>query len=454
MKNGNPLNESFLAILDECLPLGNRTRVLLAVSGGVDSVVMTELFMRAGLECAIAHCNFQLRGDESEEDEYFVRNLASLHGIPFFVKHFETREYADRNRLSIQMAARELRYAWFEQLRQEQHYDLVALAHNRSDQVETLLLNLSRGTGIRGLTGMETLQDKLFRPLLFAGRAEINQFARENSLSYREDSSNSETYYTRNRIRHRIINEFTEMNPRFEESMLEGIKKFRDYEALILAYMDQIRQELLILREGFTEIALDRLARYPATRTILYEILKEFRFSSSQCDEIAASLDGPPGKQYLSQDHRLIRDRDRLIITSRKEEEDRIYYIDEGTREITEPVRLSFRLLEKGPDFEIPSDPGTACIDFSMVSFPMMLRRWRKGDYFFPFGMTGMKKVSDFFIDRKYSLLEKEQAWILAVGDQIVWIVGDRIDNRFRITSGTREVLEITWKPDREHEES
>lgn len=420
-------------------------RIILAVSGGVDSVVMAHLFMQTGIKYGIAHCNFMLRGKEADEDEFFVKTLASLYGVPFFSEHFETRQYAEEKRLSIQMAARELRYAWFEQLCRENRYDLIALAHNRSDQVETLLINLARGTGIRGMTGMKVLQGNLFRPLLFAGRKDILHYARENNLSYREDSSNLETYYTRNRIRHHIIPEFTEMNPRFEETMVENIERFTETEEIFLYGLEMIRKRLLFHQGDRYLIKLDELMKTPAPRTVLHELLKEFRFSPAQADDVFQALSASPGKQFLSHTHRLIKDRETLILVPCQKPEKEVYYIEEGTIKVEEPIHLSLRMLERTPEYTIPSDPDIACVDRDLITFPLILRKWKKGDYFYPFGMNALKKLSDFFIDRKYSLLDKEQTWILAMGDRIIWIVGDRIDNRFRITGETKRILEITY---------
>ncbi|MGC9470475.1 MAG: tRNA lysidine(34) synthetase TilS [Bacteroidales bacterium] len=437
--------ESFIKTIRRHLPVTTR-RIMLAVSGGVDSVVMTHLFMQTDLKCGIAHCNFMLREKEADEDEFFVKTLASMYGVPFFSEHFETRQYAGENRLSVQMAARQLRYAWFEQLCRENRYDLVALAHNRSDQVETLLINLARGTGIRGMTGMKVLQGNLFRPLLFAGRKEILQYARNHNLSFREDSSNQETYYTRNRIRHYIIPEFTEMNPRFEETMVENIERFTETEELFLYSLEIIRKRLLVQQGDRSMIKLDELMKTPATRTVLHELLKEFHFSPAQADDVFHALSSSPGKQFHSHTHRLIKDREALILVPRQEEdeEQEMYYIEEGTGTLEEPIRISFRTLENTPGYTIPSDPDIACVDRDLITFPLILRKWKKGDYFYPFGMNALKKLSDFFIDRKYSLVDKEKTWILAMGDRIIWIVGDRIDHRFRITGETKRILEIT----------
>lgn len=436
--------KSFLETIHRYLPPNTR-RLLLAVSGGVDSVVMTHLFMQTGLTCGIAHCHFMLREKEADEDEFFVKTLASLYGVPFFSKHFETRQYAEKNRLSVQMAARELRYEWFGRLCRENRYDLIALAHTRSDQVETLLINLARGTGIRGMTGMKVLQGNLFRPLLFAGRKEIMQYARDHKLSFREDSSNRETYYTRNRIRHHIIPEFMEMNPRFEETMLENIERFTETEEIFLYGLEMIRKRLLVQQGDHHLIKLDELMKTPAPRTVLHELLKEFRFSPAQAEDVFHAISSSPGKQFHSHTHRLIKDRETLILVPSQEPEKEVYYIEEGTIKVEEPIRLSLRMLEKTPEYSIPSDPDIACMDRDLITFPLILRKWKKGDYFYPFGMNALKKLSDFFIDRKYSLLDKEKTWILAMGDRIIWIVGDRIDNRFRITGETKRILEITY---------
>ena len=436
---------AFQSYVTHSLGLGSQENILLAVSGGIDSVVMADLFIRSGFHCAFAHCNFGLRGEESEGDEYFVRNLASVKGIPCFTRRFNTEEYAAAHKISIQMAARELRYAWFEQLRKEKTFRRVAVAHTRSDQIETFLINLSRGTGIRGLTGMQAVAGNLIRPVLFAGRTDIQAYARSQQLPYREDASNQEVYYTRNRIRHLIIPGFQELNPRFEQTLEDNIRKLKEVEEVFLDAVEQAK-ELLVNRAGdHVWIDLNGLNNRAAPATLLFEILKDYHFSSPQAQDIFASLTGSPGKQFFSPTNRLIRDRDRLIITPCEEECERIYYIEEEIGMINEPLRLAFRIVENSPGNEFPRNRDIACLDYGLVSFPLIIRKWRKGDYFHPLGMEGMKKLSDFFIDRKYSLLEKEKAWLLAMGDRILWIIGERIDHQFRVTEDTSRILQIGY---------
>ena len=418
-------------------------KILLTVSGGIDSVVMLDLFIRAGYNCAIAHCNFGLRGTESDGDEDLVRQLAYKYGVKFFCKRFNTEEYAEDESISIQMAARKLRYDWFEKVRKSHPYDLIATAHNQDDVLETFFINLSRGSGIRGLTGIKVISGKIIRPLLFAPRSLIETYANECSLSFREDSSNASEKYIRNKIRHKILPLFENINPGFRNTMMETIQKLRDTEAI---YSDEInlrRNEIITTREDLVSISLDLLRNLSQRKTYLFEFLSEYHFTPKQIIDIDDSINATSGKQFFSTTHRLVKDRSKLIITPIGDEEYRKFYIAEGTNQIFEPVHLEFIVIEHTPGFRIPPESSIACLDYDLLTFPLLIRKWQSGDYFHPLGMKHRKKLSDFLVDQKISIVEKENIWLLLNNEDIVWLINHRIDERYKITSKTRQVFMI-----------
>ena len=422
-------------------------RILLAVSGGIDSMVMARLMTAAGYDCGIAHCNFSLRGQESDDDETFVRAWAAGRDLPFYFVRFDTKAYAAERSLSVQMAARDLRYAWFRETARAEGYDRIALAHNRNDVAETFLINLSRGTGLRGLTGIPPRRGLLIRPLLFARRDEIEAYARTEGIAWREDSSNRSVRYTRNKIRHEILPAFEELNPSFVDTLAATATRLSATEEVFEKYLDELRPQLLLGQGDRRLIPLEKLRRAPARAAILFELLSPLGFSPATTGQILRSLDSPPGRQFFSPTHRLLKDRDFLIITplTGREEQERRYYIEEGMTGLSEPLRLHITPLTRNDTFVIPRDPAVAAIDYDKLSWPLVLRRWQPGDYFRPLGMEGMKKLSDFFIDEKVPRDEKEKIWLISEGDRIVWIPGMRLDDRYKITEKTKKILRIEW---------
>ena len=416
-------------------------KILLGVSGGVDSVVMLHLLVRAGYEAGVAHCNFQLRGKESEEEHEFVVWLAEHYNIPFFVKKFDTLQYASEQGISIQMAARGLRFEWFEQLRRTHRYDYIGIAHNKNDKVETALINLARGTGLKGVTGIKPKSEFIVRPLLFAGRKDILHYCHQEKLSYREDSSNQTTKYSRNRIRHEIIPEFQKINPQFLDRMDKNLDRFRSAYILFESMMSEIKERLLIKQRNDWAINFKLLKEYPENYTILYELLKPFGFSADVVSDVFSSLGSESGKTFYSDNYKVVKDRSKLIITSLEAPEPKRYYIDRENSKIETPVTLIFNVKNLDEAFRIPADPNVACIDYDLVEFPLILRKWQPGDFFRPLGFGHYKKISDFFIDNKYSLVDKEQTWLLTSGEQIVWVIGARLDDRYKITKQTRQAL-------------
>jgi len=438
-------------MLDNCQRYINRyslfaetDRILLAVSGGLDSVVLLDLLTKAGYACGIAHCNFALRAEESDLDEEFVINLAEEKGLPVYVRRFETEEYARLNGLSVQMAARKLRYDFFEETRQKYDYSYISLAHHKDDIVETFLINISRGTGIRGISGIKPKSGKLVRPLLFAGRHEIQDYADSVRLMYREDSSNATTRYVRNKIRHQILPVFRQINPRFNETVIENIDRFYEAQMIYQEAIEAVRNNLVINNpDGSSGIKIGELLKLHNQRTYLFELLKPFGFNEDETAEIVQSLTSGSGKQFFSATHRLVKDRHLLLISDLSVTAEELFYIERGTKEINEPIRLQFTYLENSGTPSLNKQSDIAFLDAGILDFPLVLRKWKQGEYFRPFGMKEFKKLSDFFIDQKMSIPEKEDTWILDSGGRIAWIVGKRIDDRFRVTPGTSVILKI-----------
>jgi tRNA(Ile)-lysidine synthase len=418
-------------------------KILLGISGGLDSMVMLSLFQKSGYEIAVAHCNFGLRGQESDTDQFFVAEHCKQNNLPFHSKLFETKNYAREHGISLQMAARDLRYSWFGQLTDENMYSQIAVAHNKNDLAETFLINLIRGTGIRGMTGIGAKTGRIMRPLLFASRKEILDYAIAHELKFREDSSNIETKYKRNRIRHRIIPEFEAISPGFVDTLYETSKRIKDIESIYTGTVTKKLDEICDITSLGYQIRIDSLLSLSPLPPYMFELLRRWDFPGELVPDIISSLTGPSGKQFFSPSHRLVKDRDYLIITPADTDPPGRFYIEEGQTAITRPVEMIITSTPKDAGFVIPARPEVACLDLDLLHFPLILRKWQKGDYFQPLGMNGLKKLSDFFIDEKFSIIEKERTWILASGNKVVWVAGHRIDNRFRITGRTRNILTL-----------
>jgi tRNA(Ile)-lysidine synthase len=416
-------------------------KVLLTVSGGVDSMVMTELFRQSEYNFSVAHCNFQLRGEESDGDEIFVREYCKKHNIPIFVKHFNTKEYAVENGISIQMAARDLRYEWFEELCDSEGFECYATAHHKDDEIETFFINLMRGTGIAGLHGILPRQGRVIRPLLFAGRYEIEEYAKKINLKFREDSSNSEVKYLRNSIRHRLLPVLKEIHPGYIDTLTGNIERLRETEKIYRKEIERVKKEILVSENNLIKISIPGLENIETPKILLFEILSEYGFNGSQVEDIFKSIDSVSGKSFYSGTHILIKDRNEFIISQLKDNDEIYESIYSETTSVSKPVEIKIRTIKKDAGFKINKDSSFAYLDKEKLSFPLKIRKWMKGDFFYPLGMTSKKKVSDFFIDEKISVIEKKNSFILVSGDDIVWIIGYRIDNRFKISEDTKEVL-------------
>jgi len=438
--------EQFKSYLDEQGISSFGNGIILAVSGGIDSVVMAHLFQMSGYNCAIAHCNFQLRGSDSDADEAFVSSLASFLEMPMFVKRFNVEERMKEKGISVQMAARELRYDWFEELIKENSYEYLATAHNKNDSVETFFLNLSRGTGIRGLTGIPAKKGHIMRPLLFASRKEILAFSYQHSIEFREDASNLETKYRRNKIRHDVIPVMEQVNPGFIETMWDNMSRLGEIQDIFLHAVEQTRKGLFLNEMGRIGIEIEQLKLLSPLSTWLYELFSPYGFTRSQCEGIEKIMDAEPGRRSISTTHQLFKDRDKLILVELGQSAFERYYLDSPEKHSSLPFPMDIEVLERSELEKIPDDQNIACLDCDEILFPLTIRHWQHGDYFFPLGMDQSKKLSDFFVDNKIPVPEKQQTWIMASGKKIVWIMGHRIDHRFRITEKTTRILILRFQ--------
>lgn len=437
------MREAFRDYIREHTLFNPEDQILLAISGGIDSMVMADLFLKENIPVAAAHCNFLLRGKESDDDESFVEAFCLERGLKMHVERFETEKHARDRGISIQMAARHLRYSWFEEIRRSFEYQYVALAHNLDDVIETFFINLSRGTGVRGLTGIKPKTGKIIRPLLFATREVILSYCNEQQIRFREDSSNKTVKYSRNRIRHHVIPEFLTINPSFRKNMLETISNLNDVDQVYREAVEHRKSEVVQEIQEKVLINISALKTLQPAATYLYEFIRPYHFPKQIVADIMACLDGTAGKQFFSPTHRLLKDREELIITELPDHERELFYIEEDVIHISQPIPVSFTKSDVPDKLQFPTDKRIACIDLDRVNFPLILRKWRKGDYFQPLGMTDIKKVSDFFVDNKFSIHDKENTWILTSGNKIIWIMGHRIDERFKITGQSTRMLVV-----------
>ncbi|ALM47639.1 potassium ABC transporter ATPase [Flavobacterium psychrophilum] len=421
------------------LPFLKEKKLLIAVSGGIDSVVLVHLLKQLDYDITIAHCNFNLRGSESDGDEAFIRNYASENGIKILVTSFKTKSFAKDNKLSIQVAARQLRYVWFDQLLEEYSLDYLLTAHHLDDNIETFLINFTRGTGVEGLTGIPQQNDRIVRPLLPFTRNQIEFYAKKNNIQWREDSSNASGKYLRNKLRHDIVPKLKSLNPAFTDSFQQTLQNLQQtaslaHDAAILVY-----QQVVSEKEGQKHISIEQLKRLPNYKAYLYQWLTSFGFTA--WDDIYALVDAQSGKQVYSQGYRLLKDREMLILEPLKPADRQVYEIKEGITEITEPLAMKFELTNQ---ISTDSTKNTVFVNNNLIKFPLFVRKWQEGDYFYPLGMNGQKKkVSKYFKDEKLSLSEKEDTWLLCSGNEIVWVIGRRADNRYKIRNTTDTILKI-----------
>ena len=436
--------EKFKKNIEEKKLCNPEDKLLLAVSGGIDSMAMLQLFLSAGYSPGVAHCNFKLRADESNADEAFVISYTQKHQIPLHLKSFDTRKFAGDQDYSLQMAARELRYQWFEDICELHGYNHIAIAHNKNDVLETFFINLTRGAGIHGLTGIKEKQGKIIRPLLFAFRKEIEDYCRLNNIPFCEDSSNRSVKYTRNFIRHKILPLFQKINPSFDETLSRNIQNLRDTEMVLNEKISKEKRKVMQEKNGRAYIHIEKIKKLQPLNIYLFEFIREFGFPPEMIPDIIKSLDGIPGKQFKSEKYRLIRDRKHLIIFKHQNGNEKEVFIEPNTKSISSPVKLKFQSYPKNKNFNIAKKNEIATLDYDKLDFPLIIRKWKHGDSFYPLGMKNRKKLSDFFVDQKVSLMEKEQTLVIESKGKIAWIAGKRIDDRFKITKKTRNIFEIT----------
>lgn len=402
------------------------SNILVALSGGADSVALLCILHAAGYHCEAAHCNFHLRGEESNRDEQFVRQLCKKYEIRLHTVDFDTARYATENHISIEMAARELRYNWFEEVRTKCQADVIAVAHHQDDSVETILLNLIRGTGITGLLGIRPRNGAIVRPLLCINREEILHYLQSIGQDYVTDSTNLEDEYTRNKIRLNVLPLMQTINPSVKNSLIETSNYLNDVSAIYNIYIEEAKTRITT-SEG---IRIRQLLKEPAPEALLFEILHPLGFNSAQIKDIANSLHGQPGKQFSSKEWRVIKDRELLLLEKAQ---------SENKEEL--PFLIIKEEKEYTPDFLIPREKGIACFDTDKLNGEISYRKWQTGDTFVPFGMKGKKKISDYLTDRKFSISQKERQWVLCCGERIAWLIGERTDNRFRIDETTQRIV-------------
>ncbi len=440
--------------------------LILAVSGGVDSIVLCELCKQAGFDFAIAHCNFQLRGEESTRDENFVQSFGEKYSVKVYLKKFDTNEYAKENKISTQVAARELRYKWFNELVGEVsgiryqvsgkepshrtsdivHPTFLLTAHHANDNVETLLMNFFKGTGIKGLQGILPKQNKIIRPLLFAKKEEILNFANKNNLSFVEDSSNISDKYTRNYFRNELIPSIQKVFPRVEENLLHNIDRFKGIEILYQQSINLHKKKLLEYKGNEMHIPVLKLLKAEPLKTIAYEIIKQYGFTPHQTDEVLHLLKSESGKYISSATHKIIKNRRWLIIAPINNLEANHILINEDSAEINfESGKLKIKKMNIEAGYEPQPSNLFASLDSDTITFPLLLRKWKQGDYFYPLGMQKKKKIGKFLSDQKVSVTEKEKAWIIESDRKIIWIVGKRIDERCKITGKTKKMIVISF---------
>lgn len=434
--------ETFKNHIDNKFPFLHESKLLIAISGGMDSVVLAHLCKQSQLNIAFAHCNFNLRGDESDGDEDFVLQLAEDLDLEVFVESFDTNAYAEEHKKSIQMAARELRYHWFAELAEQLGFDYMLTAHHADDNLETFLINLTRGTGLEGLTGIPEVNGIFIRPLLPFSRDDIEAYAKENRITWRDDSSNASTKYLRNKLRHDVIPILKEMNPSLLQSFENTINNLQESHDIVEESIDEFLQKALdITDENIAKFKISEFKKKNNPKAYLFEVFKDFGFT--EWNDVLNLLDAQSGKQLFSDHWRLIKDREYLLLSEIHTEGFQNITISETDKKVEMPFGvLHFDDVET----ILETSKQTIYVDKAKLKFPLTVRKWQEGDVFFPLGMSGKKKLSKYFKDEKLSLLDKEETWILCSGEDIVWVIGKRADNRFKVTENTNYILKIQLK--------
>ena len=416
--------------------LNHGDKVIIGVSGGADSVALVHILNSLGYECLIAHCNFHLRGEESDRDEKFVTDFAASLNLPFQKQDFDTRKIAKERKISIEMAARELRYKWFGELKEINNADAIAVAHHSDDNIETLLLNLIRGTGIKGLTGIQPLLGSLVRPLLCVTKKEILQYISEKKLSFVTDSSNEKDEWIRNKIRLQVIPLLEKINPSVRKSIVQTIDNLNEVIKIYDTEIEKAIKEIFNQEKGSISISL--LKKYPSQESILFELLNRYGFGKEVIHDIYNSINSQPGKLFYARDYFLVRDRDEFLLSTLIKDEEKEYTIYEIDVFLEHPLGMEISLHKGEKNVFIEKKQNIAYFDYDKISFPLTLRKWKNGDRFIPSGMKSFQKISDYFTNHKFSKIQKEKTWILTSGKDVVWIVNHRIDERFKSKNETK----------------
>lgn len=427
---------------------GNGDRLLLAVSGGLDSSVLVHMFRRAGFDIQLMHVNFELRGDESERDEHFVAAMANHYGLPLYSKRANAHDYAEKYRCSIQEAAREIRYSWFEELRHdsEKKPAWILTGHHLDDNIETSLKHFISGTGIRGLRGMLPKQGAIVRPLLWASREELENYARAEQLEWVEDRSNADEHYTRNYIRRQIIPLLDQVHPQARLNMAQNLQRFREAEELYQQALDRHRHSLLFQKGEEWHVPIEKLRKATPIRTILFELSRPFGFTAAQTDELIRLLDAGSGRQISSSTHRAIRHRNWLLFAPIQAEHTARIIVDDIGHWHVHNGTLTVALKRQLPG-DWAGHANECWVPREKIQFPLQLRGWQKGDYFYPFGLGKKKKLARYFIDQKLSTTAKENQWVLEMAGKIIWLAGLRSDERFRVSGHEKEWVQFVWTP-------
>jgi len=432
--------ERFIQFIEQNQLFSRNDKILAAVSGGMDSVLMARLLKEAGFNFSIAHCNFQLRADEANADQQFVKELAEQLNVPFYTTNFDTGIYAAERKISIQMAARELRYQWFQQISQQNGYDRIALAHHQNDAIETILLNLTRGTGIAGMHGILPKNGNLVRPLLFLTREEIADIIKKEGISYVEDSSNGSAKYARNKLRLEVIPKLKELNPALEDTFGRNLGHFRNLEILLTEKLAEVRKALFEQHENSIHISIDGIKQLHPRQFLLFGLLQEYGFNESTVEDIISILDKHPGRMFESETHTIVLDRQKLILTGKQDNEIAPVPIDIKDRE-ARFGHYQLNILHDDSPLIVKDNSMAASVDTEKLIYPLAIRSWQQSDFFHPLGMKAKKKLSDFFIGEKVPLNEKKQVPLLVNGNgDIIWIGGYRLDDRYKVTPKTKKV--------------
>jgi len=409
-------------------------KLILGISGGADSVCLMHVLLSLGYSFELAHCNFNLRGEESDSDEYFVKDLAQENQLKIHIKQFDTLAYAAENKISTQMAARDLRYAWFDKLLIKSNAKYLAIAHHANDDVETFFINLVRGSGLKGLSGIKAKNNTIVRPLLSVSRLEIEQYLNDSGLVFREDSSNASVKYLRNKIRHELIPLLAEMNPSIQRTVKDEMRILDGVAQIYASKVEEVRKDLIQEKNGIVQFEISDLLALNPLHNYLYELLVPYGFYSVEA--ISKALHGQSGKQFFSATHQLVVDRETIFI-SHLNKENEVFSITEKTTSLVHPLEITFKFTA---DKTIIYDNDIAQLDVKKLKFPLILRKWKEGDKFMPLGMNKFKKLSDFFIDNKFSIIDKQEQWLLCSDVDVVWLVGCRIDERYKLETNTKKV--------------